>query len=98
MQPVRDRRKEMLEVTMGGHKTCDGVSRRDFLRVGALSFLGLSLPDFLRLQAAAAAAPVRADACILLWLAGGPSHLDTFDPKPDGPAEVRGEFKAIPTN
>src|SRR5205823_11971859 len=62
------------------------------------SFRGLGRPDFLRLQAAAAAGAARADACILLWLAGGPSHLDTFDPKPDGPVEVRGEFKAIPTN
>src|SRR5947207_11610910 len=88
----------MLDVTMGRHRTCDGVSRRDFLRVGALSFLGLALPDFLRLPAAAAAGAPRADACILIWLAGGPSHLDTFDPKPEGPADIRGEFKAIPTN
>src|SRR5207248_1608510 len=89
----------MLDITMGRHRTCDGVSRRDFLRVGALGFLGLALPDFLRLRAAAAAGPsARADACILIWLAGGPSHLDTFDPKPEAPAEVRGEFKTIPAN
>src|SRR5262245_11157761 len=80
-------------------RTCDGVSRRDFIKVGALSFFGLALPDFLRLQQAAAAtgAP-KADACILLWLGGGPSHVDSFDPKPDAPAEYRGEFSAIPTN
>jgi len=95
----------MFEIQMGGHRTCDGVSRRDFLRVGALSVLGLALPDFLRLQAEAAAGGThaargypRAEGCILIWLAGGPSHLDTFDPKPEGPADVRGTFKAIPTS
>ena len=82
----------------GSGRTCDGVSRRDFIRVGALSFFGLALPDFLRLRQAAAATGARADACILLWLGGGPSQLDTFDPKPDAPDEIRGEFKPIPTN
>jgi hypothetical protein len=76
---------------------CRGVSRRTFLRVGGLSALGLSLPSFLRLRAAAPQdrpAP-KARACILLWMQGGPSHLDTFDPKPDAPAEVRGELGTI---
>src|SRR5262249_54305297 len=65
------------------------------------SALGLSLSGYLRLQALAAAegpAPVRkAKACILMWMQGGPSHHETFDPKPDAPAEVRGEFGTVPT-
>jgi hypothetical protein len=80
---------------------CTGVSRREFLRVGGLSALGLSLPTFFRLQQQAAAstpAPRRnATNCILLWMQGGPSHIDTLDPKPNAPAEVRGEFGTIPT-
>jgi hypothetical protein len=78
---------------------CTGWSRRDFLRVGGLSALGLSLPAFLRMQQAAAGtkAARKSVNCILLWMQGGPSHIDTLDPKPDAPAEVRGEFKTIPT-
>ena len=79
---------------------CDGVRRRDVLKLGVLSCLGLSLADCLRLQAAAApgrGAGRRDLSCILIWLDGGPSHLDTFDLKPEAPAEVRGEFKPIAT-
>lgn len=80
---------------------CTGVSRRDFLQVGALSALGLSLPGFLKLQQQAQASdnpPARSNVnCILLWMQGGPSHIDTLDPKPDAPAEIRGEFSTIPT-
>src|SRR5438128_11242690 len=71
----------------------DGVNRREFLRVGSLSVLGLSLADALR-----AAPQGRLSNCILLWLDGGPSHLDTFDLKPTAPAEVRGEFRPALTN
>jgi hypothetical protein len=78
-------------------RNCEGVSRRDVLKVGALSFFGLTLPEFLAMRGASAAAP-KAEAVILLWCAGGPSHLDSFDPKPDAPSEVRGEFNAIETN
>jgi hypothetical protein len=68
------------------------------LRVGTLSALGLSLPDWFRLRAAAPPRPAgRAKACILLWLDGGPSHLETFDLKPDAPSEVRGPFQPIRT-
>lgn len=77
---------------------CEGVSRRDLLRVGSLGFFGLSLPEFLAARSAAAAGTPRAEAVILLWCSGGPSHLDSFDPKPDAPAEIRGEFAAIKTN
>lgn len=75
------------------------VDRRTVLRIGSLPALGLGLADWLR-WSQAAAAPVQraAKSCILLWLDGGPSHLETFDPKPDAPAEVRGPFGAIATN
>lgn len=76
---------------------CDGVSRRDVLRVGALSTLGLGLPELLQLQAASAA-PKKDVNCILIFQAGGSSQLETFDMKPEATAEVRGEFKPIETN
>ena len=90
----------MLEFITGKAADCSNISRRQFIRIGSLSTLGLSLPGFLRLQNLAAAAGSKPKAninCILLWMQGGPSHHDTFDPKPDAPAEVRGEFKTIPT-
>ena len=83
---------------MSAHQFCDGVTRRDFFRVGALAGLGLSLPRFLELNAAGAVAPARAKAAIYVRLAGGPSHLDTFDMKPDAPDSHRGEFNEIATN
>jgi len=79
-----------------GASRCDGASRRDVLRVGGLAALGLGLPDLVRLRAAGGK-PARAKSCILVWLDGGPSHLETFDPKPDVPADVRGPFRPIPT-
>jgi hypothetical protein len=81
-----------------GVEFCDGLTRRDFLRAGALSAgaVGLSLADLAGLQAA----PGRSKDlnCILLFLVGGPSHLDTWDLKPDAPSEVRGPFRPIRTN
>jgi len=78
--------------------------RRQLLRAGSLGFFGLSLPALFRGEARAAPKPSasepgfgRAKSCILIWLKGGPSHLDTFDPKPDAPAEIRGEFSTIAT-
>jgi Protein of unknown function (DUF1501) len=76
---------------------CDGVNRREFLRVGSLSMLGLGLADAFRLRAQNNFAR-RLPNCILVWLDGGPSHLDTFDLKPNAPAEVRGEFRPVQTN
>jgi hypothetical protein len=75
----------------------DRLSRRDFLRVGALGFGGLTLADLLRLRAQG---PQRASArsVIMVCLAGGPSHIDMYDLKPDAPADVRGDFKPIRTN
>lgn len=76
---------------------CDGVTRRDFLHAGALSMLGLTLPKWMQLQASGAVED-RDVNCIMLFLCGGPSHIDTWDPKPDAPAEVRGPFAAAQTN
>ena len=67
-------------------------SRREFLRAGLAGFGTLSLPGLLRLRAESAAEPRRPTAVILVWLRGGCSHLDTYDPKPDAPSEYRGPF------
>ncbi|MBX6313897.1 MAG: DUF1501 domain-containing protein [Isosphaeraceae bacterium] len=90
----------MLDVIGDRYGTCDGLSRRSFLRVGALGLAGLTLPDILRQRALAArsGAAVKDTAVIQIFLAGGPTHIDTYDPKPDAPKEIRGEFAAIPTN
>lgn len=78
----------------------DRFSRRGLLHVGSLGLAGMTLPNLLRLQAAAAAEgkSVKKKSVILVWLAGGPSHIDMYDLKPAAPAEFRGEFKPIPTN
>jgi uncharacterized protein (DUF1501 family) len=85
----------MLELTgEKGVQTCDGLTRRDFLRVGALGAgaVGLSLADL-------GAGPPHQDInCILLFLVGGPSQIDTWDPKPDAPDTIRGPFRAIQTS
>jgi hypothetical protein len=78
---------------------CDGVSRRSFLKAGALGLGGLALPDFLRLKAHGAVSPGgKARSVIMICLGGGPSHVDTYDMKPDAPAEIRGEFRPIRSN
>ncbi len=84
---------------MSIHTTCDGVSRRDFLRVGALAGVGLSLTDYLTLSSQGAInGAAKGKAAIFVRLGGGPSHMDTFDLKPDAPDTHRGEFKPIKTN
>jgi hypothetical protein len=80
---------------------CRGPSRREVLRLGSLGFIGLGLDEWFRLQARAASGSggsAKVKNCILIWLAGGPSHIDTFDPKPGAAADVRGEFKPIATS
>jgi hypothetical protein len=84
---------------------CPGprITRRQMLQVGLASYVGLHLPRLLHAEAARkhnrdSTASARADHCILVFLNGGPSHLDMWDPKPDAPAEVRGEFRPIPTS
>jgi len=81
---------------------CDGVSRRNFLQIGAFG-AGLTLADLLRSKSAAAspagqAAGTRPKSAIMIYLPGGPSHMDMYDLKPDAPSEFRGEFKPINTN
>ncbi len=77
---------------------CDGMTRRDFLHAGSLAFLGLSLADLLSLKALGAVNTEKDTNCIMLFLVGGPSQLDTWDMKPNAPAEIRGPYKPIPTN
>ena len=77
--------------------TCDGVRRRDFLKIGAAG-TGLTLANYLRLAAAGEVRPGQAQSCIFINLGGGPSHMDSFDLKPDAPAEYRGTFQPIKTN
>ncbi len=81
------------------HRRCDGITRRELLRVGGLSAWGLGVGDLLRARRLGAAELPRAAAqsCILIWLDGGPSHLETFDPKPEAPSEVRGPLETIKT-
>jgi hypothetical protein len=90
----------MLRILGSPKQLCDGLSRRDFLVLGGLGAFGLG--DFYRLQAAQAQVPTRpsfgrAKACILLFPYGAPPQHETFDPKPDAPAEVQGEMRAIAT-
>jgi hypothetical protein len=88
----------MISILGSVNRCCDGVSRRDFLQIGGLGVAGLALPELFRARAAAPAQPRRAKACILLFLAGGPPQMDTFDLKPDAPSKVRGEFPPIATS
>lgn len=83
---------------MAVHRTCDGIKRRDLLKVGALGATGLTLQNFLRWSQAGQTAPRTAEAAIFINLTGGPSHMDTFDLKPESPDEYRGEFSPIATN
>jgi hypothetical protein len=103
----------MLSVLGRGVRLCDGITRREVLRVGGLGFTGLACSDLLRARAAARSASRehqrpeagrraaggfgKARACILIFNYGGPSHLDIWDLKPDAPPEIRGEFKPTAT-
>lgn len=83
---------------MALNKYCDGVRRRDFLKAGFLGGLGLSMADYLRLEARGETQAARATSAIFINLGGGPSHMDTFDLKPKAGSEFRGEFNPIATN
>jgi hypothetical protein len=76
---------------------CNGFTRRDFLHAGSLGMLGLTLPGFLAQKAAGAVQGGKDINCIMLFLVGAPSHIDTWDPKPLAPAEIRGPFQPIAT-
>src|SRR5262245_40038298 len=89
----------MLSLLPRLDRECEGVSRRNFLQIGALAGLGLSLPQLLACRArAASSTPGKPEVnCMLIWTRGGTSHHDTFDPKPEAPVSVRGEFGVIDT-
>src|SRR5262245_60934112 len=87
----------MLTVWGGRERFCDGITRRGFLQVGAFG-AGLTLADMLRLRGQAGEARPSARAAIMIYLPGGPSHMDMYDLKPDAPKEFRGEFRPIDTN
>jgi hypothetical protein len=84
----------MLRIEGEGARLCDGVSRRTLIQAGAISSLGLSLPGFFAARAQAAQ-PVRDLNCLMLWLWGAPSHIDTWDMKPDQPEDIRGMWRPI---
>ena len=94
----------MLRILGNQKRLCDGMTRRDLLHVGGLGLFGLNLSDWLRFNelGAAVSAPTgtfgKAKSCILLYLFGAPGQHETFDPKPDAPAEIQGELKSIPTS
>src|SRR5436190_1106686 len=94
-------------LTIPGRKgnLCDGPTRRELLRAGSVGLFGLNLANFFQWQKAQGASRLdgahgfgSAKSVILIFLQGGPSHLDIWDPKPEAPTSIRGEFKAIPTN
>ncbi len=94
----------MFAIRRGSVRSCEGPTRREWLRVGGLGVAGLTLPDLLRGRAAAdpqrphAGSFGRARSCILCFLFGAPAHQDIWDLKPDARAEIRGEFRPIPTS
>src|SRR5438128_11972420 len=92
----------MLTIWGEKQRFCDGVTRRGFLRIGAFG-AGLTLAEMLRLRATAGGnsnyvAPTSNKSAIMIYLPGGPSHMDMYDLKPDAPAEFKGEFNPIDTN
>jgi len=93
----------MLRFLGSSHKFCDGLARRDFLQIGAFG-AGLTLADMLHARTANAAATAKKQAsrsnkaAIMIYLPGGPSHMDMYDLKPEAPVEFRGEFNPIKTN
>src|SRR4051812_38343933 len=92
----------MISILGSSQRWCDGISRRAFLQLGGLGAAGLSLPGLFQARAQAptpgARGAGRARSCILLFMGGGPPQMDTFDLKPDAPAEVRGEFPPTATS
>jgi hypothetical protein len=91
----------MLPLAGRPSRLCSGPSRREFLRIGGLTVGGLALPTLLQASATPASSrprPTKAKSCILIFMDGGPSHLELWDLKPDAPLEVRGEFRPIPSS
>ena len=88
----------MFKISGRGTRLCDGITRREMLRIGGLASTGLTLGDVLRARAAGPPDAGRGKSVIMIWLRGGASHIDSYDMKPQAPAEIRGEFKPIRTN
>ena len=88
----------MLTIYDGYQRDCEGVSRREFLKIGALGATGLTLPGLVDLRAEENASAVRDRSVVLLWLQGGASHIETFDPKMSAPAEYRSMFGEVATS
>lgn len=94
----------MLRIPGNRKSLCTGIARRSLLHLGGLGAFGLTLADFLGLEPARAATRGRgsrfgqAKACILIYKYGSPPQQETFDPKPEAPAEIQGEMKGIETN
>ena len=96
----------MLSLNHNGAKLCDGLSRREWLRIGGLSALGVGLPQLMQMRANAVEPRLasglngsfgKAKSCIVLFLLGGPPQHETWDPKPDAPSEIRGDLGTIAT-
>ena len=98
----------MLNIPGRRAYTCEGPTRRELMRIGSIGLMGLSLPHFFLWRDQARAAEIdnkyagargweSAKSVIMVFLQGGPSHIDIWDPKPDAPANIRGEFKPIKT-
>src|SRR5579864_260797 len=87
----------MLTIWGAAQKFCDGLDRRSFLKIGAFG-AGLTLADMLRLRALGGETATKPKSAIMIYLPGGPSHMDMYDLKPDAPKEFRGEFNPIATN
>jgi len=88
---------KIFNTSQGSRRFCDGLSRRNFIKIGALGMGGLALPQLLQAESAAGIRKSH-KAVIMIYLPGGPPHQDTFDLKLDAPSEIRGEFRPISTN
>jgi len=91
----------MFKIGHGITRVCQGLTRREILEVGGLGFLGLTLGEWFGVRAASAQSAHSTDreqSCIFIFLSGGPSHFETFDPKPVAPVEIRGPYASIPTS
>lgn len=91
----------MLSFDFGSSRNCEGLKRRQFLQIGGAGLAGLSLPGLLRAEQQAKSVGTAKSSdlnIVVLWMQGGVSHQDSFDPKPNAPAEIRGEFDVIQTN
>src|SRR5262245_38930999 len=91
--PPAERRTRMMR-TRTGHQQGAGLTRRELIQVGYSGLLGIGLPSLWTGRVAAERSAAKAKSVVLIFLTGAPSHLDTFDLKPDAPTEIRGEFRA----